>query len=443
MMSSEPVLAVGILEGVPEIRCTFHTPYRTDDGTTVKGAFSARIGPDGISLRDEKGELHGRGSTLRFVGSPEARFEIRDVTIGIQFHWERKEDQIFEGDLRLAARPDGSITVINDIALERYLTSVISSEMSAEASLEFLRAHAITSRSWLVAMLDHRAEAARDRNAGRIESPDRVVRWYDREDHDLFDVCADDHCQRYQGVTKILSTVAGEAVASTRGVFLVSAGRVCDARFYKACGGRTEEFHNAWEDRMVPYLQSVSDGPDEVPPITNEEAARRWIDSAPPSYCNTRDPKLLSKILPSFDQETTDFFRWRVEYERTELEDLLRRKSGIDVGDVLSLEPIVRGPSGRIVHLKIVGRKRSVTVGKELEIRKWLSPSHLYSSAFTVETIGNPGAAPERFILHGAGWGHGVGLCQIGAAVMAERGSSAESIVQHYFRSAELKKLYS
>ena len=441
MMTSEPVLAVGILDGVPEITGIFHGPFLTGAGETHSGAFTARGGSDGVTLTDDRGAVRAQAQELSFSPATDGRFEIRDVTIGIQFHWERKEHQTFEGRLRLVARSDGMITLVNDIALEQYLTSVISSEMSAASSLEFLRAHAITSRSWLVAMLEHRKASAEP--DGRLESPGRIVRWYDREDHEAFDVCADDHCQRYQGVSKIVSPVAAEAVASTRGIFLVHENRVCDARFYKACGGRTEEFSNAWEDKPVPYLVSVTDAPEEVPPIADENAARRWIESTPPSFCNTRDPSLLTKILPSFDQETTDFFRWTVDYGREELEEIIRHKSGIDFGDLLGLEPVVRGPSGRIVHLRIVGSRRSVTVGKELEIRKWLSKSHLYSSAFVVRTTGASGKPPERFVLLGAGWGHGVGLCQIGAAVMAERGHPAEAIVKHYFRNAQLQKLYS
>jgi stage II sporulation protein D len=442
MTRSEPVLAVGILDGVPNVSGAFHGQFRTETGETLSGSFTASAGPDGITVADEHGTVRARGAELQFSGPADARFEIRDVTIGIQFHWERKERQIFEGRLRLVARRDGSLTVINDIALERYLASVISSEMSAESSLEFLRAHAITSRSWLVAMLDRRGSSASPKAAGRVETVDRIVRWYDREDHDSFDVCADDHCQRYQGVSKIVSAVAIEAVASTRGIFLVHESEVCDARFYKCCGGRTEEFPNAWEDKPVPYLQSVTDAPTEGPPLADESAARRWIETIPPAYCNTSDPHLLKRILPSFDQETTDFYRWTVDYARRELEEILQRKSGIDFGDLLGLEPVVRGPSGRIVELRIRGSKRSVVVGKELEIRKWLSKSHLYSSAFIVLPTGPLGKAPERFLLRGAGWGHGVGLCQIGAAVMAERGFPAEAIVKHYFRSAELKKLY-
>jgi len=442
MMTSEPVLAVGVIDGVPEVRGVLHGSFRTESGDSVTGAFTARASAEDLRLAVEPvGTLRARGE-LKLSPLGEARAQILNVTIGVQFHWERTEAQTFQGAVRFRRRPDATLTLINDIALEQYLTSVISSEMSAESSLEFLRAHAITSRSWLVAMLDRRDDPLAQGKAGRIESPELIVRWYDRQDHDAFDVCADDHCQRYQGLTKIVSPVAAEAVASTRGVFLVHGGRVCDARFFKACGGRTEEFQNAWEDRPLAYLRSVTDGPGELGPVSEETSARRWIESSPEAFCNTRDARLLKKILPSFDQETTDFFRWKVDYSRTELEVIIRQRSQIDFGDLLDLVPIQRGPSGRITRLKIVGRKRTVTVGKELEIRKWLSRSHLYSSAFIVGKVGPAGSPPERFVLRGAGWGHGVGLCQIGAAVMAERGYTAESIVKHYFRTAELTKLY-
>jgi SpoIID/LytB domain protein len=316
--------------------------------------------------------------------------------------------------------------------------------MSAEAPIELLRAHAITSRSWLVAMLERQK---RFKNVGGParhgrESEEEIVRWYDREDHKLYDVCADDHCQRYQGITKIISKAAAEAVRNTRGVFLIHGGEICDARYSKSCGGRSEVFETAWEDVSVPYLPTVSDAAVEHPLISSEAAAERWVDSSPEAYCNTTDGSILRQVLPSFDQETTDFYRWSVTYTQEELSALLKKRSGIDFGEVRQLQPLQRGPSGRIVRLRIVGSRRTIVVGKELEIRRWLSPSHLYSSAFVVRTEGGAQGVPERFILHGAGWGHGVGFCQIGAAVVASKGFQAETIVKHYFRGANLKKLY-
>jgi stage II sporulation protein D len=274
------------------------------------------------------------------------------------------------------------------------------------------------------------------------KTQDELVRWYDREDHTLFDVCADDHCQRYQGISKIISDAATQAVDSTYGIFLVHDDEICDARYYKACGGLSDNYENVWDDTSVPYLRSISDSPTTYPAVHTEADAEHWILSHPESYCNTSDVKILKQVLPSFDQETTDFFRWKVEYSRQELEHLIRQKSGIDFGTLRELIPLRRGPSGRIYKMKIVGSLRTVTVGKELEIRKWLSNSHLYSSAFVVQTEKDSTGTVARFILHGAGWGHGVGLCQIGAAVMAFKGIKAEEIVRHYFPGAGLRKLY-
>jgi len=328
--------------------------------------------------------------------------------------------------------------------VEQYLKSVIASEMSATAPIELLRAHAITSRSWLVAMLERQktlGNAGGPARRGR-ETEEEIVRWYDREDHRFFDVCADDHCQRYHGVTKIISPKAAEAVQDTRGVFLVHGGAICDARYSKSCGERSEVFATAWEGVTVPYLATISDAAVEHPPVTSEEAAEKWVRSAPEAYCNTTDGNILRQVLPSFDQETTDFYRWTVSYTQEELSGLLLKRSGLDFGEIRRLEPLQRGPSGRIVRLRIVGSRRTVVVGKELEIRRWLSSSHLYSSAFVVQHEGGAGEVPARFTLRGAGWGHGVGFCQIGAAVMAARGFKAEQIVKHYFRGAELEKLY-
>jgi SpoIID/LytB domain protein len=335
------------------------------------------------------------------------------------------------------------MAAINEIGLEDYLKSVISSEMSASCPAELLRAHAITSRSWLVAMLMREQQVhAPPAGDAATAGGDEIVRWYTREDHDLFDVCADDHCQRYQGISRIISSGVSDAVDATRGQFLVYGDEICDARFYKACGGLTENFRTAWENIDVPYLRTVSDGPVTFASIGTEEDAAKWLNSKPEAYCNTRDADILRRILPSFDQETVDFFRWTVTYEREELEELIRTKAGIDLGTLRELVPLERGPSGRLTRLRIVGSKRTVVIGKELEIRRWLSRSHLYSSAFVVETERSMNGDVLRFVLRGGGWGHGVGLCQIGAAVMAVRGASADDIVTHYFRGAALKKLY-
>ncbi len=444
MLNQEPSLSVGIYEREAETRGALNGRFLLPDKTSLSGEFSVRPNQGSLVLLGPSGRELASGPELRLVPEGNATFTLRGVTIGINFHWERKEDQTFEGGLRLRPNADGTITAINDAGVEQYLKSVISSEMSAEAPIELLRAHAITSRSWLVAMLERQKRFKRPGTPARRgqESEEEVVRWYDREDHTLYDVCADDHCQRYQGITKLISPSAEQAVRDTRGVFLMHGGEICDARYSKSCGGRSEVFGSAWEDVSVPYLQSVSDAAAEHPPIASEAAAEQWIHSAPAAYCNTTDGKILRQVLPSFDQETTDFYRWTVVYTQEELSTLLHKRSGIDFGQVLRLEPLQRGPSGRIIRLRIVGSRRTVVVGKELEIRRWLSPSHLYSSAFVVRTQGGADGVPATFTLHGAGWGHGVGFCQIGAAVMAAQGFPAETIVKHYFRGAELKKLY-
>lgn len=442
MISQEPIIKVGIFEHYREVRGVFNGPFTVNGMFQLGGNFSARAENGMIVLTDGRGNEVVPAKEIRCTHTQRATFTLHDVTIGIHFHWERKESQTFQGNLTLVARDNGTIAAVNEISVEEYLASVISSEMSAEAPIELLKAHAITSRSWLVAMLEREQRNVDVDSERTIRSDDELIRWYDREDHDIFDVCADDHCQRYQGITKIISKSAAEAIEATRGIFLVYGYEICDARFHKACGGLSEEFENAWEERHVPYLECISDSSIQHPKITTELEAEDWIFSHPDTYCNTTDANILRQILPSFDQETTNFFRWAVEYERAELEEIIREKSGIDFGTIQNIVPIQRGPSGRIITLKIEGTKKTMTVGKELEIRRWLSKSHLYSSAFIVVTEREDDGTPKRFMLYGAGWGHGVGLCQIGAAVMASKGFQAEQIVKHYFHNAQIQKLY-
>jgi peptidoglycan hydrolase-like amidase len=350
-------------------------------------------------------------------------FALDGIAIGIGFHWERKERQVFRGALRLIRR-EGGLTAINDVALEDYVTSVISSEMSATCPIELLKAHAVISRSWLWHPKSN--QSAIDQDRGEKFTPHEICRWYGREAHRDFDVCADDHCQRYQGISKAFTPAAAEAVRATAGEFLRFNGAICDARFSKSCGGRTERYATAWEDKNIAYLESVYDGPGGADSIDPEA----WIRATPPAYCDTGDARLLGRILPGFDQETRDFYRWRVEYAPDELGVLVRSKLGVDLGPIHDLQALARGPSGRIFRLKISGEKGYMIIGKELEIRRALSPSHLYSSAFVVDH------EMGKIILTGAGWGHGVGLCQIGAAVMADRGKSYREILAHYYRGA-------
>ena len=348
-------------------------------------------------------------------------FALDDVTIGIGFHWERKERQVFRGSFRLILR-EGGLTVINDVSLEDYVTSVISSEMSASCPIELLKAHAVISRSW---MWYPKANPSRVTSSHpQALDAHEILRWYGREAHPDFDVCADDHCQRYQGITKAFSSGAAEAVRATAGEFLRYHGMICDARFSKCCGGITERYATAWEDEPIPYLESVCDGPTGSRTQTPES----WITSKPTAYCNTNDAALLARLLPGFDQETRDFYRWQVVYTPEELADLVKSRIGADLGPILDMQALARGPSGRIYRLKIIGERDFIILGKELEIRRALSRTHLYSSAFVVEKESG------RFILHGAGWGHGVGLCQIGAAVMANQGATYIDILRHYYR---------
>ena len=372
-------------------------------------------------------------------------FELLNVTIGINFHWERKEDQRFMGALKIIVENE-KLTGINVIHVEDYLTSVISSEMSATASLELLKAHAVISRSWLLAQIhkNKAITASQSLYSAFTQTDQELIRWYDREDHTHFDVCADDHCQRYQGITRASTEMVRQAIAATRGQVLMWEGNICDARFSKCCGGAFEEFQYCWEGIKHPYLSKQRDSKtgSGLPDLRVESEADQWIRTSPEAFCNTKDKKILSQVLNNYDQETTDFYRWKIEYKQDELSELILKRSGIDYGQILDLIPVERGTSGRLVKLKIRGSKRTMTIGKELEIRRTLSTSHLYSSAFVIDKADIVDDVPGRFILTGAGWGHGVGLCQIGAAVMGEQGYPYDTILLHYYIGATIDKLY-
>ena len=443
-MLSEPKMAVGIIDRQAEIAVCLNGLYSGEGFGPASGTFSAKAEPGKILLADAEGRQVARGTNIRLTATKGSTFTLFDVVIGSRFHWERTEEQVFQGNLILRLREDGTIAAINEIDLEDYLKSVISSEMSAAAPIEFLKAHSILSRSWLLAALKRKKDVkGRPTGAGRMaEGEGEIVRWYEQEDHDLYDVCADDHCQRYQGVTKIFSPHVEQVVGETRGTVLAYEGEICDARYSKACGGLTEEFPTAWEDRKVPYLTSIPDSSARHDPVRTEEEAAHWVLSEPVAYCNTKDKALLERILPTFDQETGNFFRWETAYSRKELEEIIREKSGFDFGTLKEIRPLQRGPSGRIYRLQIVGSKKNVIVGKELEIRRWLSKTHLYSSAFVVTVERDLSGEVSSFTFHGAGWGHGVGLCQIGAAVMAAQGFKAEEILRHYFPGTEIARIY-
>lgn len=434
-----PVISVGILTQ-KALSFAFYPEYvQTGDGQFLKGEQRAL-------LVDGKIVFNGRlYKELYFEPtSPDASFELKGVTIGVDFHWQRQEDQRFKGALKLLATPDG-IVAINQIDLEEYLTSVISSEMSANASKELLKAHAVISRSWLLAQIEKKlqlGQSSEQHVSSTHQDEESLIRWYDREDHTLFDVCADDHCQRYQGISRASNPTVVEAINETRGEILTYNDKICDARFSKCCGGVTETFENCWEPVHHDYLIALRDDErHDFPDLTNEENARAWITTSPTAFCHTNDQKILSQVLNNYDLETADFYRWEIFYSRKELSELIARKTGIDFGEIIDLIPVERGTSGRLIRLRIVGTKRSMIIGKELEIRRALSESHLYSSAFIVEKEGDP-KAPSRFILKGAGWGHGVGLCQIGAAVMGAKGYDYQAILTHYFPNAVIERRY-
>lgn len=427
----QPDISVGICTE-PRIDFTLEGIYSCETDSVVTGRQKVEMSETGMTF-DWNGRKYA-SITFEPTSADGDTFEIDGVTIGIKFHWEQKERQRFRGKLRLVA-DSGRITAINIINVEEYLKSVISSEMCATASLNLLRAHAVISRSWLMAQLENRNVTA---DAVIKDHDGEIIRWWDRSNHALFDVCADDHCQRYQGITRISSDNALGAVDDTCGLVLTFDGKICDARFSKCCGGMLERFSTCWEDSDYPYLESYRDdaGESATPDLRNESEARAWIESKPASFCNTDSRRIISQVLNDYDRETADFYRWQVEYTVKELSDLIEEKLSMHLGLITAIEPLQRGPSGRIFRLRITGENGTAVIGKELEIRRTLSPSHLYSSAFTVDRD------DDRFIIRGAGWGHGVGLCQIGAAVMADKGYDFRSILSHYYKGAQLTKLY-
>lgn len=502
----EPRVSVGIMSA-PTIQFDLIGQFEVTN-TCPNGADFKQTTVEGIqevTLID--GKISWNHSSLVesicFVPKDEEKccFELKEVTIGVDFHWQRKENQRFKGALELIVEGE-RLTAVNHVRVEDYLTSVISSEMSANASLELLKAHAVISRSWLLASMNciaknypelishpeqyrttltqhtgdgevltakmhiHDTKELTNRKNGYDADQEEqqqksnckeMMKWYERDAHTRFDVCADDHCQRYQGITRASRETVRQAIAATRGEVLTYEGSICDARFSKCCGGAFEEFEYCWDDIHYPYLSKKSDlsgtsaQHTPLPDLTQESEAEQWIRSAPDAFCHTTDKEILSQVLNNYDQETTDFYRWKVSYTQDELRELIRKRSGVDYGEIADLVPIARGTSGRLWKLKIVGTKNSCIIGKELEIRRTLSPSHLYSSAFVVDKEGcrcaEPNSSgisqvPERFILTGAGWGHGVGLCQIGAAVMGAKGYPYDAILRHYFAGADLTTLY-
>jgi stage II sporulation protein D len=441
-----PQIKVGIMTG-REITLTLEGYYHLEGlKDNISGNCKVKKVDQGLELTSIDNVFRSPKS-LKLIPSDSktGKIKLHNVTIGISFHWERKEDQVFRGGIELICE-DETIYAINVLSLEDYLVSVISSEMSATSSMELLKSHAVISRSWLLAQIQKNKNLQIDKEKYQttFRTEDELIKWYDREDHTLFDVCADDHCQRYQGITRSTTPQVEKAVQETHGEILAVEGVICDSRFSKCCGGITEVFENVWEPVNHTYLQSIVDNnvlPESFSLALNQEAAaREWIMGKPAAFCNSSDKNILKQVLNDFDQETNDFYRWKVVYTQDELSEIIRTRSGIDFGIITDLIPIERGLSARLIKLKIIGTLRTMTIGKELEIRKTLSRSHLYSSAFIIDKQDVAGNA--IFTLYGAGWGHGVGLCQIGAAVMGDKGYSYNEILSHYFHGASIEKRY-
>lgn len=421
--SSEPLVNVGILES-DTIEVTLHGAFSDSNGNRISGKVCLT---EPIELAPME---------------KECSFTLHNVVIGIGFHWEQKMEQTFEGTLRVITMPSGRLMAINAVNVEKYLCSVISSEMNADAPEEFLKAHAVISRSWLLAQMQHKRKHCEQE---MVENENMRIKWYDHDDHTLFDVCADDHCQRYQGLRQDMPETVSRAIEATRGVVLTSNGELCDARFSKCCGGIMEKFSTCWGNENPIYLAAKRDYDCSLPmpDLTDEHEARKWCLEKPKAWCAAPSPSLLSKVLNGYDLDTPDFYRWKVEYTARELATLVQERTGVDFGSILAITPIHRGPSARIDVLEIKGTKHSMTIGKELEIRRSLSKTHLYSSAFVADALDvDADGVPQRWIFNGAGWGHGVGLCQIGAASMADAGITHDLILQHYYPGSQLSRLY-
>ena len=431
-----PEISVGIL-AAPKISIRLDGPYSANHGIDTHDSISITAG--------NGNEVSCQGLDMQELIltplAPQCTFTLMDVTIGIGFHWQRREHQSFQGALKIICR-DGMLHAINLIDAESYLRSVISSEMNAKAPEEFLKAHSVISRSWLLAQINPPMQLQRYTCS---ETESETIRWYDRDAHTLFHVCADDHCQRYQGCTKASTPQVGAAIEATCGEVLTFDGHLCDTRFSKCCGGVMEEFATCWQPVEVPYLRALSDNttPNAVPDLTDATAMEQWVHERPDAFCANPPKEVLETVLNNYDLETSDFYRWHVEYSAEELADIIRTRSEMDYGSIISITPLHRGPSGRIDRLEIHGTRLRRIIGKELEIRRTLSRTHLYSSAFVITRLDyDSDGIPARWRIDGAGWGHGVGMCQIGAAVMAHKGYTYREILSHYFPGTELTVIY-
>jgi SpoIID/LytB domain protein len=366
-----------------------------------------------ILLQNETRSLEFETTGPLFVaGSPVAVF---DVPVGTGYHWEQKEDRTYPETMIFLLDVNGKLAAVNAVPVETYLEGVVPSEMHPNFPEEALKAQAVAARSKALA------------NLGLVHSADP------------FDFCSDVHCQVYGGLSKTAAS-ANRAVKKTAGLVLWEGGKIIDAVYGGVCGGHTEDVDKAWRTAPKRHLQGIADGPRQLKryePLDDESNVRSWIQDSPPSYCNT-----LTGSLPDALNYTKKYFRWEVTLPQDELRSQIERRLGRNLGAVRDLIPISRGVSGRITKLKIVGTNGEQIVEGELNVRKCLSSTTLWSSCFIVERKDGGSAPPESFTLRGAGWGHGIGMCQTGAAIMALKGYGFDRILKHYYKNVRIKKLY-
>lgn len=367
-------------------------------------------------------ELDGQklGSTVRIVldtNNTSSHITVSNIMIGIQFHWQKHEDLDYRGIIEVGFNNQGKLVVINEIDLENYLVSVNSSEMTSDCPIGLLESQTVVARNTVLATMGK------------------------HHYNTNFHLCSDDHCQCYHG-KKREQQVSRQAVENTWGRILLHGDEICDARYSKICGGIMEDYRYVWENRDIPYMVSGIDSDEEINyPANTEETAKELIDTSLPAYCNTDLHKLPENLANLYS--TQNLFRWEVTYPREELESLISEKTGKDIGELQDIIPLERGDSGRLIYINLVGSDKTLKIGKELEIRRVLSKSHLYSSCFYVRKEMGTDGKVSRFILKGAGWGHGVGLCQVGATVMASKKIPYQKILEHYYKNTNLVSLYS
>lgn len=449
-MAREPKISVGVMAARERIEFHLLTSFGVNSkGTLSPGHYRARLDRGRVSLLTHEGRLITRDRLIRLLPRrfQESRLLLRQIPIGRGFHWEERQDLTLQGEFQIQCSKGKELQVISWLPLEMYLSSVIGSEMSGTAPLEFLKAHAVISRSWAMRIMEGKGSVSLSPSSTAGSTEDTILRWTGTEIHQGFDVCADDHCQRYRGFLEETARNTESAVRETRGEILTYKDEICDTRYSKCCGGMTENFSTAWADQNVPYLRGLHDNDRPSPgfsfPLSEEKNAEAWITGSPEAFCKTRNREILETVLSPLDRRTSDFYRWETSHSQDEICGIVTQKTGRPIGWIRDLFALERGASGRISRLRIVGTARTLTVGKELEIRRILSPTHLYSSALVIKKEGGEREGiPSAFRLTGAGWGHGVGLCQIGAAVMATHGRTYREILRHYFPNTNLSRRY-